>query len=162
MADMRKEIIDHIKPLLVWTVTGLIDSVFIILWVVVQYLTDRLVEPFKLTGINNIQFVIFQILFAISTLLPLLLWIFKDIIIMGIQVQTQIKQALQQASLSSSTPQSSIAPAKAEQSAKPSSTVPAQKLVDAAITRLGDADSKPLKPDTDSGQTGAKSGSAKP
>ena len=92
----REEIVEHGKPLLIWTMTGLMDAAFLILWVIAQYITARIIEWFALTGLDANSLNIFQLLFAISTLVPVLMWILKDIAIMFIRVCGQIIQAFKE------------------------------------------------------------------
>lgn len=91
-----QELVEHGKPLLIWTLTGLMDSLFLIIWVIAQHITAVIINFFKLTGVDANTLNIFQIMFAASTLIPILIWMVKDIVIILIRSWSEIKQILKQ------------------------------------------------------------------
>ena len=85
-----------IRLFTVWTVSSLIDSAFLALWVTVQwFLSSKIVTPLLLTGIDKLVLTIFQILFAISTLAPVAITIYRDIRIMILRTQRKIRSEIQ-------------------------------------------------------------------
>ena len=77
-------------------VSSLADSAFLALWVAVQWIVNnKVVVPLKLTGIDNIVLTIFQVLFAVSTLAPVAITIYRDIRIMLLRTNRRIRNELQ-------------------------------------------------------------------
>lgn len=77
-----------------WTVSGIIDSAFLILWVFVQWGNQKLIANLQLSGIDKWQLISFQILFAISTLASVVIYIVTDISVMVIQARKRIKKEM--------------------------------------------------------------------
>jgi hypothetical protein len=92
-----KELNDELRIFTKWFLSGIIDSAFLILWVFVQWGTQRLIANLSLTGIDQWMFLSFQIIFAISTLAPIIIYIYTDIRIMIIKGQRRINYELQDA-----------------------------------------------------------------
>jgi hypothetical protein len=87
------EVIDTLRVFIIWSITSIIDTSFLALWVAVQWLVgNQVIKPLKLSGIDQIVLIIFQILFAISTLAPVAITIYRDIRIMIIRTQRKIKE----------------------------------------------------------------------
>lgn len=85
------ELKDALRLFTVWTVTSIIDSFFLALWVTIQWIiNNKVIAPLKLTGLDQIVLNIFQILFAISTLAPVGITIYRDIRIMLLRTQRKI------------------------------------------------------------------------
>jgi succinate dehydrogenase/fumarate reductase cytochrome b subunit len=69
----------------------LIESIFLLLWVLVNYLLSFVYKWAILEkGINEIQIIIFQIIFALSTLFPILIHIYVDIRVLIIRAKKEI------------------------------------------------------------------------
>jgi len=68
-----------------------LDSVFLLLWVLLQYGTTLLIEYFKFTGVDALIFGIFQWAFAGSTLVVVLAYLIKDASILIIRTYRQIR-----------------------------------------------------------------------
>lgn len=80
----------------VWAISSLIDSTFLALWVAIQWLVNnKVVAPLILTGIDRVVLTIFQFLFAISTLAPVAITIYRDIRIMLLRTQRKIRSETQ-------------------------------------------------------------------
>lgn len=77
-----------------WTVSGIIDSAFLVLWVFVQWGNQKLIANLQLSGIDKWQLFAFQILFAVSTLASVIIYIFTDVSIMVIQAKRRIRKEL--------------------------------------------------------------------
>jgi hypothetical protein len=89
------ELKDTLRLFAIWTVSSLIDSAFLALWITVQWAVNRLVvAPLILTGIDSIVLTIFQILFAISTLAPVAITIYRDIRIMLLRTNRKIRKEM--------------------------------------------------------------------
>ncbi|OHE60405.1 MAG: hypothetical protein A2Z47_15870 [Thermodesulfovibrio sp. RBG_19FT_COMBO_42_12] len=89
------ELKETIRLFTVWTVSSLIDSSFLALWVTIQWVvSSKVVTPLILTGIDQLVLTIFQILFAISTLAPVANTIYRDIRIMILRTQRKIRSEI--------------------------------------------------------------------
>ena len=70
----------HIKNLVVQLAVIFVDALFLSLWVFIQYVVDVLVvKQLNLSGIDKWMLLIFQGLFAVSTLVPVLASLYLDI-----------------------------------------------------------------------------------
>ena len=91
--DLQVDLREHALSRIVWTATNLADAAYLVLWIIVQWLISRTYDWFPLTDmIDLLNFWIFRFLFAISTLVPVTLFIYKDIRIMYVRVQREINQ----------------------------------------------------------------------
>ena len=89
------ELKDTLRLFAVWTVTSLIDTSFLALWVAIQWIiNNKVIVPLELTGLDHIVLTIFQILFAISTLAPVGITIYRDIRIMLLRTQRRIRSEI--------------------------------------------------------------------
>jgi hypothetical protein len=89
------ELKDTLRFFTIWTVSSLIDSAFLALWVAGQWVVNNwVVKPLELTGIDRLVLTIFQILFAISTLAPVAITIYRDIRIMLLRTNRKIRSEL--------------------------------------------------------------------
>jgi hypothetical protein len=90
---MKKEL-NEIKTetftFLRWIISGVIDSVFLIIWVVTQWGTNNIISNLSLSGVDKWVLITFQILFSISTLAPVIVYIYVDINIMILRAQRRI------------------------------------------------------------------------
>ena len=87
-----KDLFRELKVFTIWAVSGLIDSSFLALWVFVQWLVDqKVITKFQLSGTDQWVFSAFQILFAVSTLAPVVIYIYVDLRVMLIHAQKRIK-----------------------------------------------------------------------
>lgn len=63
--------------------TILIDSVFLVLWLLIQFFVNSVfISKYQLTGIDFWVMLIFQVIFAVSTVAPVLINLWSDILIM--------------------------------------------------------------------------------
>lgn len=68
-----------------------IDSLFLIFWILIQYLVDTyVVSKLGLRGIDSWMLLGFQWLFAVSTLIPVIVNIYVDLRIVLQRAQTRI------------------------------------------------------------------------
>lgn len=71
----------------------LIDALFLCLWVAVQWAVNTFViERLELSSIDKWTLVVFRIIFAVSTLVPVVVYIYTDLRVMFIRVQKRIKE----------------------------------------------------------------------
>jgi len=83
----------RLKVFTKWTISGLIDSAFLALWVLIQwFVNDKVIANLKLSGVDKWVLLIFQIIFAISTLAPVIVYTYTDIRLMIIQAQKRIRR----------------------------------------------------------------------
>ena len=95
MAEVRDwvELRKTIRLYIIWGAVTFIDSLFLALWITIQWLvSNKVITPLKLDGIDTLILFVFQILFAISTLAPVAITIYRDIRIMLLRTQRQIRQ----------------------------------------------------------------------
>jgi ABC-type transport system involved in Fe-S cluster assembly fused permease/ATPase subunit len=85
-----QEIRSETTTFLRWVISGLIDSVFLIIWVFTQWLTNSIINNLNLSNIDKWVLIIFQILFAASTLAPVIVYIYVDVRIMILRAQSRI------------------------------------------------------------------------
>lgn len=83
----------NLKLFATWALTSLLDSAFLVFWVILQFLTNRTVAQFELSGIDVVVFWIFQVVFAISTVAPVLLYVYKDVVVMILQAKHELARA---------------------------------------------------------------------
>lgn len=72
----------RLRTFTVWAISGIVDGAFLALWVVVQFFADSAVAFFDPSGISQFVLPLFQILFAVSTLAPIAIYIYADIRVM--------------------------------------------------------------------------------
>jgi hypothetical protein len=75
-----------------WIIASLIDGAFLTIWTFTQYGVDQAIGLVELSSIDNWMLLCFQVLFAISTLAPVVLYICQDISIMFIRTMRAIRQ----------------------------------------------------------------------
>ncbi len=90
---MWDEIRSRFGTFLKWAITSLIDSAFLAFWVLIQWLvSEYVIKPLQLTGIDRWVLLIAQLLFAVSTIVPIALYIYRDIAIEWIQTRREIQR----------------------------------------------------------------------
>ncbi|MEW6241302.1 MAG: hypothetical protein AB1564_10890 [Chloroflexota bacterium] len=88
-----KNLSKELKVFAIWGVSGLIDSAFLVLWVVIQSGANKLIGLFSLEGVDRWMLLAFQIIFALSTLAPIIIYVYADIAIMVIQARQRIRNS---------------------------------------------------------------------
>jgi hypothetical protein len=87
---------DTLRLFTVWAASIFVDSTFLAIWVVVQwFLSSKIIAPLKLSGIDYLVLFVFQILFAVSTLSPIAITIYRDIVIMILRTQRTIRREIE-------------------------------------------------------------------
>lgn len=79
------------KTFLKWAIASLIDGSFLVAWAFIQYGSNWLIAKLELSGIDKWVFLAFQVLFAVSTLAPVIFYIYKDLVVMYIRTQVDIE-----------------------------------------------------------------------
>ena len=74
-------------------ITIVIDSVFICAWGGVQFIAHNLIAKLQFSQIDEWVLTTSQFLFAISTLIPILIYIYEDVAIIWITTRRNIKKA---------------------------------------------------------------------
>jgi hypothetical protein len=71
--------------------SGFLDSLFLAAWAVPNYYIGHFVDRLQLVGVDAIVLRCLQVLFGISTLAPIVIWIYKDIFIMAKRANRDIR-----------------------------------------------------------------------
>ena len=72
-----------------------IDAVYLCLWALVQCLVKHIVDRLELSGIDQWVLRTFQVIFAVSTLVPVIIYIYVDIRVMIIRAGRQLRREIQ-------------------------------------------------------------------
>lgn len=92
--QLRSELRPIIKLRLAWILADVVDGLFLVGWVAVQYGLGWLIEWLPLTDqFARGIFYVFQFLFAGATVVAPLLHIYKDVRIMYVQIKSEISSA---------------------------------------------------------------------
>lgn len=83
----------QLQPLLLLTSVTVVDGLLLIGWVLAQWLMNNLVSGLVNQGVDPFITLVGQLLFAIATLLPIMLHIFRNLYTMLLRARSQIKQA---------------------------------------------------------------------
>ena len=89
------ELKSTIMLFIIWAVTSICSSLFLALWVIFQWLVSVVTTNFILTGIDKGVLCVFQVLFAISTLTPVCVTIYRDIRITLLQTHRKIHHEIE-------------------------------------------------------------------
>ncbi|MCA9333788.1 hypothetical protein KC963_01960 [Candidatus Saccharibacteria bacterium] len=76
---MWKEIEIEFKFFFRWIASQVINGLFFLVWIAIQYIVSQLISLMPLSGLDRWMFWAFQILFAISTFIPVGAYIYRDI-----------------------------------------------------------------------------------
>jgi len=120
------------KTFIRWAISSLLDSAFLAFWVWVQWLTSgKVIAPLKLSGVDQWVLSAFQILFGVSTLAPVVIYIYADIRVMLLRAQRRIQQEKKLGKASGST--------RATQQSRPPRTRVSQALIEDQTDDSSDA-----------------------
>jgi hypothetical protein len=74
------ELFEEISVFAKWALSSLLDGCFIALWVGVQWFVNEFViSKLPFTGIDSLVLVFFQVLFSVSTLAPVIIYILQGL-----------------------------------------------------------------------------------
>lgn len=86
-SEVKSEFFFRVK----WIAAAILDGVFLLLWVAIQLLVNRYLNRMELLGPDRYVVFAFQwLLFPVSTVAPIAIWIYKDIRIMVVRAQREI------------------------------------------------------------------------
>jgi hypothetical protein len=83
----------HFNFYAVWAATGLIDALFLVMWVYAQWLVSKFLSQYQLVGVDLIVLDVFRVLLALSTVGPIAIEIYRHLRIMIIQANRSIGSA---------------------------------------------------------------------
>jgi hypothetical protein len=87
-----RALIETTRLFILWSVNSLLEAFFLALWGLTQwFVNNKIISPLDLKGIDRIILTVFQFLFAISTLAPVVITIYRDIRIMLLQTKRKIQ-----------------------------------------------------------------------
>jgi len=90
--DWWKDLKDRLKVFSIQAISSLIDSSFLALWVIVQWaVNEYVVNRLQLADIDKWVLSAFQVVFAVSTLAPIVVYIYVDIRVMVLRAQRRIR-----------------------------------------------------------------------
>ena len=100
MGKIKQEATSRFENLAIWCIAMIIDGSFMAFWLFLQMLISRLIQLWALTSwLDELMFNVFSTLFAIATLIPVVLHTYKDIRILwhrtaqDISEKTQVEDA---------------------------------------------------------------------
>ncbi len=79
---------------IVYVLSVLFNSIFLCIWVIIQYGISTILSKFKTEDMSEIVLLIFQFIFAISTIIPIIIRLYTDIRIMVIQSNNEIEKEI--------------------------------------------------------------------
>jgi hypothetical protein len=85
-----KNLTSRLTLFAVWIASILIDSVFLLAWLVAQWPVEKAAKLVT-TSFHQLVFHAFEITFAISTLVVVLLYVYMDVRVMILQMQSEIE-----------------------------------------------------------------------
>lgn len=89
---MANEVVPDISPIR-WVLSGLLNAVFLVAWTLTQWGVSWVIEKFPLSGLDRHVSIIMQWGFAITTLLPILFYIWYDTVTMYYRARSKIREA---------------------------------------------------------------------
>jgi hypothetical protein len=94
--DWWRDLKERLEVFVTQAASSLIDSGFLALWVIVQWaMNEYVVNRLKLSGIDKWVLLAFQVVFALSTLAPVVMYIYVDIRVMILKAQRRIRREKQ-------------------------------------------------------------------
>lgn len=91
-----KDLINQLRFFLFSIIASLIDTLFLVFWVILQWLVDiNIISKYQLSGIDSWVLIMFQVLFAIATLVPVSIFYYGDIRVMLIRTKKRIQKESQ-------------------------------------------------------------------
>lgn len=84
---------DRLDAFAKYAVTLLIDAAFLALWGLTQYGLQIIFQMVQPSGFDEWVLSFLRLAFAVSTVSPIVLWIYGDIRIMYLEIQNRIQRA---------------------------------------------------------------------
>lgn len=94
-----RDIADNLRMFAKWTIASLLDGAFVAFWVLVQYGFNLVIQHFPLQGVDMWVLRCFQILFAITTITPVIFYIYEDIMVMAYKTAKRVHLEKQRSQL---------------------------------------------------------------
>ena len=89
------EILFEFRTIFRWVLSGLIQAFFIVCWVLIQWgVNEYIITRFSLAGIDGMLLSIFQWVFAITTLAPILFFTVQLLVTMTMRTYSNIRQII--------------------------------------------------------------------
>lgn len=98
--DDWEEVADSAKTFIRWAVAALIDAAFLAVWVATQWIVGWILRGLPLDGIDAFVLISIQVVLAIATIVPIVLYIYKDIRIVWIRTQRAIQREQEKSGIS--------------------------------------------------------------
>jgi hypothetical protein len=89
---LTQETISELRLFVRWAISSLIDSMFLGLWVVIQWGVSKLIDSFPLFNVDLWVLWCFRIIFACTTLIPIIIYIYEDTMVMIYRAAKRIKE----------------------------------------------------------------------
>ena len=77
-----KDTIDETRLYVKWIFSSVLDGIFVALWVFVQWGVDKIIANFPILEIDLWVLWSFRIIFAFTTLAPIIIYIYEDVMVM--------------------------------------------------------------------------------
>lgn len=90
--DNKQYLGDRLITYVVYFATLLIDGAFLVAWAVVQKLLDIIIAALTLYGISAFTAILLQVIFAFTTVAPILIYVVKDTSLMARRAIRQLKE----------------------------------------------------------------------
>jgi len=92
LQDVEIFLIEQFHQFVFWIIPMIRNALFLIIWIVVQFLIQYIIDEFH--PINNKNFtiflIIFKILFGVSTIIPIVMKIYRDSLCLWRQICQEI------------------------------------------------------------------------
>jgi hypothetical protein len=75
-----------------WAVSALLDSAFIAFWAFIQWGANRIIGVFPLENLDLWVLAAFRIMFAITTLIPVIIYIYEDVMVMAYRAARRVRE----------------------------------------------------------------------
>ena len=87
----------------IWALSSIFDTLFLTVWVACQWLVATyVVSPLRLTGMDSLVLTVFQILFSVSTLSPVVMTTYRDMRLGWLRTQRQIRHEMDKGDMNES------------------------------------------------------------
>ncbi len=93
-SSIKQKVKTKLGNLLLALASILLNVVFLCFWLAAQYLLAYVISLLSTDEMNKLMIVVFKSIFAISTIIPILINLYKDIRIMIIQSNKEIEAEL--------------------------------------------------------------------
>jgi len=95
LKETVREIRERLAALGTQMVCVVVDAMFLTLWLVVQWVMDHWILPhFRLTDFHNRLILVYQIIFAIATLVPIVAYVIVDLLSIYLKARRAMKEKM--------------------------------------------------------------------